>query len=215
MKDDFNLRNIFTIECKDIVLREFQLEDLDAIYNITLQPEIREFLPDWIATKEKRREWLTNYEIKENKEFLESVPNIPNIKRHALRLGIILKEKNELIGWITSGLKDELPPPNREIGYGISKKYTRKGYATQATKGLIKYLFENTNCEVLNATALTYNTSSNKVIDKCGFRLMGTIKIDGQNYYYYKLKKGEWEHKISAIDGLSFATDTVNSIISK
>jgi len=188
-----NLRNIFTIECKDIVLREFQLEDLDAIYNITLQPEIREFLPDWIATKEKRREWLTKYEIKENKEFLESVPNIPNIKRHALRLGIILKEKNELIGWITSGLKDELPPPNREIGYGISKKYTRKGYATQAAKGLIKYLFENTNCEVLNATALTYNTSSNKVIDKCGFRLMGTIKIDG----------------------LSFATDTVNSIISK
>lgn len=51
-----DLRSVFTIECKDIILREFQLEDLDAIYNITLQPEIREFLPDWIATKEKRRE---------------------------------------------------------------------------------------------------------------------------------------------------------------
>ena len=186
-----NLKNVFTIECKDIVLREFQLEDLDAIYNITLQPEIAEFLPDWIATKEKRREWLTKHEIKENKEFLESVPNIPNISRHALRLGIILKETNELIGWICSGLKDELPSPNREIGYAISNEYKCKGYATQAAKGLIKYLFENTNCEVLNATALTYNTSSNKVIDKCGFSLMGNIKIDGDNYYYYKLKKGE------------------------
>ena len=44
-----NLRNVFTIECKDIVLREFQLEDLDAIYNITLQPEIAKFLLDWIV----------------------------------------------------------------------------------------------------------------------------------------------------------------------
>ncbi|WP_375542019.1 GNAT family N-acetyltransferase [Clostridium gelidum] len=53
----------------------------------------------------------------------------------------------------------------------------------------MKYLFENTNCEVLNTTALTYNTSSNKVIEKCGFKLIDTIKIDGENYYYYKLKK--------------------------
>ena len=30
--NDINLKKVFTIECKDIVLREFQLEDLDAIY---------------------------------------------------------------------------------------------------------------------------------------------------------------------------------------
>lgn len=193
--NNVKLKKVFTIDSKDIVLREFLLEDLDEIYNITLQPEIGEFLPDWIATKEKRREWLIKYEIKENKEFLESVPNIPNISRHALRLGIILKETNELIGWITSGLKDELPPPNREIGYAISNDYTGRGYATQAAQGLIKYLFENTNTDVLNATALTYNTPSNKVIQKCGFRLMGTMKIEGKDFNYYKLNKSEWEYK--------------------
>jgi ribosomal-protein-alanine N-acetyltransferase len=191
--NDINSKKIFTIECKDIVLRAFQLEDLDAIYNITLQPEIEEFLPDWIATKEKRREWLTKYEIKENKEFLESVPNIPNISRHALRLGIILKETNELIGWICSGLKDELPPPNREIGYAISNEYKCKGYTTQAAQGLIKYLFENTNTDVLNATALTYNTPSNRVIQKCAFKLLGNIVIENKDYYYYRLNKSEWK----------------------
>jgi [ribosomal protein S5]-alanine N-acetyltransferase len=184
--------NVFTIECKDIYLREFQLEDLDAIYTLTLQPEITNFLPDWIATKEQRREWLLKYEINENREFLEAVPNIPNIKGHALRLGIILNDTNELIGWICSGLKDELPPPNREIGYAISKDYRCKGYTTQAAQGLIKYLFENTNTDVLNATALTYNTPSNRVIQKCGFRLMGNIEIKNQEYYYYKLCKSEW-----------------------
>jgi ribosomal-protein-alanine N-acetyltransferase len=189
-----NLRNVFTIDCKDIVLREFQLEDLDAIYNITLQPEIAEFLPDWIATKEKRREWLTKYEIKENQRCFEAFPDFPNSNEYILRLGIILKETNELIGWITSGLKEELPPPNREIGYAISKKCTGNGYATQAAKGLIKYLFENTNIDVLNATALTYNAPSNKVIKKRGFKLLGTMNIGGQDFYYYKLNKSEWEY---------------------
>ncbi|WP_243277914.1 GNAT family N-acetyltransferase [Clostridium yunnanense] len=188
-------KKVFTIDCKDVVLREFQMEDLDAIYNITLQPEIEEFLPDWIATKEQRREWLVKYEIKENKEFLDSVPNIANIRNRVLRLGVILKDTNELIGWITSGLKEELPPPNREIGYAISKDYTCKGYATQAAEGLIKYLFENTNTKVLNATALTYNKPSNKVIQKCGFRLMGTMNIEGKDFYYYKLNKSDWENK--------------------
>ncbi|MFC3925799.1 GNAT family N-acetyltransferase [Clostridium punense] len=186
-------QNVFTIECKDVVLREFQIEDLDAIYNITLQPEIAEFLPDWIATKEKRREWLTKYEIEENQRCFKAFPNLPNSNEYILRLGIILKETNEFIGWITSGLKEELPPPNREIGYAISKDYTGNGYATQAAKGLIKYLFENTNIDVLNATALTYNTPSNKVLEKSGFNLLGTTKIEEHDYYYYKLCKDQWK----------------------
>lgn len=189
--NNVNSKKVFTIECKDIVLREFQLEDLDAIYNLTLQPEITIFLPDWIATKEKRREWLAKYELKENREFLEAVPNI---KGHILRLGIILKENNELIGWITSGLKDELSPPNREIGYAISKYYRCKGYTTQAAQGLIKYLFENTNSDVLNAIALTDNIPSNTVIQKCDFRLVSTLEIEGKEFYYYKLNKSEWEY---------------------
>lgn len=190
-----NGKNVFTIECEDIILREFQLEDLDAIYNLTLQDKIREFLPDWISTKEQRREWLINDDIKENKDFLETIPNIPNITGHALRLGIILKDTNEFIGWIVSDLKDELPPPNREIGYAISKDYTNKGYGTQAAQGLIKYLFENTNTDVLNAIALTYNIPSNKVIQKCGFNLIDTIELEEKEFYYYKLSKNKWEYK--------------------
>jgi RimJ/RimL family protein N-acetyltransferase len=190
-----NSKNVFTIECKDVVLREFQMEDLDAIYNITLQPEIVEFLPDWKWPKEGIRKWLSEYIIKENQRCFEVFPNFPNANEYILRLGIILKETNEFIGWITSGLKEELPPPNREIGYAISKDYIGNGYATQAAKGLIKYLFENTNTDVLNATALTYNTSSNKVINKSGFKLLGTMKIEEQDYYYYKLSKSDWKHK--------------------
>ncbi|MBU5438389.1 GNAT family N-acetyltransferase [Tissierella sp. MSJ-40] len=186
--EEITSKNVFIINCKDIILREFRLEDLDELYALTLQPEITDFLPDWKATKEQRKEWLINFHIRSNKEFLEAVPNIQD---QLLFLGIILKETNEFIGWCCSGLKDELPSPNREIAYAISKNYRCKGYTTQAVQGLIKYLFENTNIEVLNAIALTHNISSNRVIQKCGFSYISSIEIESEEFYYYKLSKNE------------------------
>ncbi|ERI93688.1 acetyltransferase, GNAT family [Clostridiales bacterium oral taxon 876 str. F0540] len=183
-----NLDNMLTIECKDIILREFKLEDLDELYNLTLQPEIIDILPDWKASKEQRREWLINVHMKSNKEFLESVPAVED---KWLNLGIILKKTNEFIGWCCTGPHDELPEPNREIGYAISKYHRNKGYTTQAVQGLTSYLFEKTNVEVLNAIALTSNFSSNRVIQKCGFKLEDEIKIDGHEFYHYKLRKSQ------------------------
>lgn len=184
------MKKVFTIECKDIVLREFQAEDLEELYALTLQPEITDFLPDWKSTKEQRKNWLVKYNIKENKDFFEAVPNTNG---YCLRLGIILKETNEFIGWCCSGIKDELPYPNREIAYAISKNHRSKGYTTQAAQALIKYLFDKTDVEVLNAIALPHNFASNKVIQKCGFNYIGDIEVEGQQFKYYKLNKNEYK----------------------
>lgn len=178
------VNDIFTIECEDIILREFRLEDLDELYALTLQPEITGTLPDWKATKEERRAFLINYHMKSNKEFLEAAPNIGD---QWLNLGIILKETNEFIGWCCTGPKDELPEPNREIAYAISKYHRNKGYTTQATKALIQYLFEKTNIHTLNAIALTHNISSNRVIQKCGFKYVNDIEIDNCEFCHYIL----------------------------
>nr|WP_245238029.1 GNAT family N-acetyltransferase [Paenibacillus etheri] len=182
-------RDIFTIECKDILLREFRVEDLDEFHALTMQPEIIEFLPDWNVPKEQRLDWLINYEIKENQQFLQAVSADGNIGELRLRLGIILKETGEFIGWCCTGMKDELPAPNREIMYAISKDHRGKGYTTQATKGLIKYLFEYTSTDVLNAIALIQNTSSNRVLQKCDFDFINEITIEHDNYNYYQLSK--------------------------
>jgi Acetyltransferases, including N-acetylases of ribosomal proteins len=188
MNKGISLKSIFTINCEDIVLKEFQLEDLDELYSLTLQPEITDILPDWKATKEQRKEWLINMHMKSNKEFLE---NVPSVGEQWLTLGIILKKTNEFIGWCCTGPCDELPKPNREIGYAISKYHRNKGYMTQAVQGLIKYLFENTNITTLNAIALTNNESSNKVIQKCGFKYIDNVKIGEREFYHYKHSENE------------------------
>lgn len=185
------MNDLFTIDCGEIYLREFTIDDVDAIYEITNQPEVYEFLPSWKSTRDQRLDWVANYEIPSNKRFLAAVPNIED--QTYLNLGIILKETGEFIGFCHTGIKEELPTPNREIAYGISKHYRNKGYTTKAVKALIGYLFENTNVELLNAVALKHNGGSNRVIQKCGFTLMGDVEIKHETYNHYTLDKTQWQ----------------------
>ncbi|MFC4410325.1 GNAT family N-acetyltransferase [Chungangia koreensis] len=174
------------IDCGEILLRPFQIEDAYAISRISSEPEISAFLPDWKAPEEKRRYWLTEYEVPMNQAFLEAVPTIDE---HMLKLAILHKETNRVIGWCCSGIKDELPEPNREIVYAVSSEFQNRGFATKAVQGLIDYLFSSTDTKVLNAIALTNNEPSTRVIQKCGFRYNATIEIDHQLYKHFILQK--------------------------
>ena len=185
-----NMDNLFTIDCGEIILQEFRIEDVDAIYEITSQPEVYEFLPDWRSTREQRLDWVTNYEIPSNKEFLSAIPNISG--QNYLKLGMVLKETGEFIGFCTTGMKEELSEPNREIAFAISKHYRNRGYTTKAVKGLVNYLFENSDVELLNTVVLPHNVSSNKVIQKCGFHFNGIVEIEAHDYNHYILQKEDW-----------------------
>ncbi|MCQ6567862.1 GNAT family N-acetyltransferase [Bacillus mycoides] len=189
--------NLFRIDCGDIYLQEFTVKDAESIYKISNQPEIEKFLPDWKSTKEQRVNWIINDEIPANRLFLNVVKNTSNIEGHSLQLGIFIKDTNECIGWCCTGIKEELPSPNREIMYAISSEYQSNGYATKATKGLIDYLFKNTNVDVLNAIALINNVPSNKVIEKCGFTYLSQQTIENQLYNHYLLSKSEWIKNIA------------------
>lgn len=186
--------NELIIDCKDIYLREYRIEDLKKLQEITWQPEVYEFLPGWNATVEERSLWLKEYEIPENQEFKQAVLDGGDIGGLYLRLAIVLKESDEFIGWCCSGMKDELPAPNREIMYGISKHFRNRGYTTQAVQGVTQFLFENTNVEVLNAIALITNQASNKVIQKCGFERLNMIEIENEPYNHYQLRKRQHLH---------------------
>lgn len=187
---------LFRIDCSDIYLQEFSIEDAEGIYKISNQPEIAQYLPDWKSTKQQRVDWVTHYEIPANKAFLDAAAKTTNIEDHTLKLGVFSKETDELIGWCCTGMKNELPAPNREIMYAISNEYQGKGYATLASKGLVNYLFTNTNVEILNAVALIDNVSSNKVIEKCEFTYQGQQAIGNELYHHYILSKSEWKRNM-------------------
>lgn len=60
---------------------------------------------------------------------------------------------------------------------------------------MIKYLFENTNVQVLSAIALLSNVPSNRVIQKSGFNFQRIFEIENEKYNYYKLDKMDWAAK--------------------
>lgn len=184
------MTNPFTIDCNDeIFLREYQMEDLEELHALTMQPEIHTFLPDWKVPLEQRAEWLENYEIPENEAFLNAVAKGRPVGNLRLRLGIIHKETNSFIGWCCTGPKDGLPEPNREIMYAVSKHHRGKGYAAQAVRALASCLFEQAGVETLSAVALPRNIGSIKVLQRCGFVRIGQIEIDNEPFEHYNFTK--------------------------
>lgn len=57
----------------------------------------------------------------------------------------------------------------RYIGYRLNSNYWDKGYATEATKYFIKYLFEELHLDLIWSSHFDFNDKSKKVLNKCGF----------------------------------------------
>jgi RimJ/RimL family protein N-acetyltransferase len=80
---------------------------------------------------------------------------------------MVLKENNTLIGGIdVVGYIDGVPV----IGYAISRKYWNQGYMTEALKAFCKWLFHNTDQNIIWALpGGIYKEASIKVLKKCNF----------------------------------------------
>ncbi len=177
------------IDCPAVYLREYAIDDLESLHALTWQPEIYEFLPGWNVSREQREEWFVHYEREENARFLKAVSGGGEVGDLRLRLGMIEKSSGEFIGWCCTGLKEELPVPEREIMYAISNQHRNKGYTTQAVKGMVEYLFQHTKIDSLVALAHIRNIASMRVIEKSGFIFKKKIKIEDESYRYYTRSK--------------------------
>jgi RimJ/RimL family protein N-acetyltransferase len=62
-----------------------------------------------------------------------------------------------------------------EIGYWIGEAYWNKGIATGAVRAFTDYVLAHTNIVRLFALTFAYNLPSARVLEKAGFRLVGTL----------------------------------------
>jgi RimJ/RimL family protein N-acetyltransferase len=64
-----------------------------------------------------------------------------------------------------------------EIGFALFRPQDRgKGYMTEAVSIFVPYLFETTNVHRIQATTLSGNKASQRVLEKCGFRFEGVLR---------------------------------------
>lgn len=94
--------------------------------------------------------------------------------------GIVIKETNDLIGTISavdfSGKVNSV-----EIGYVIGKKWWHNGYTTEALKRIIKFFFENTDVNRIEACHDSDNPNSGHVMHKSGMSFEGVLRSKGYN----------------------------------
>lgn len=96
---------------------------------------------------------------------------------------IIEKQTHTVIG--DTGFKG-LPDLNgtADVGYGIIEGARRKGYATEAVKGLIEWAFQQAELQIITASCDVNNTGSQQVLKALGFSLKGTH----EGFYQWELR---------------------------
>lgn len=91
----------------------------------------------------------------------------------------------------------------KSLGFSLNQSYWGKGIMTEVVKLVIKYVFEKTDCELLEVGHHIDNYGSKRVIEKCGFNYDGRLckykkLYDGRliDADFYSMTKEEYEGKM-------------------
>lgn len=177
------------LETDRLILRKINNEDYkDAYVTWCNDEDIVKYTVHGVhknidVTKRVYERWIQEYE--DEKTF---------------RWIIELKENHKVIGtidvsspWIKYG--------TLEPGYVIGKEYWGKGYATEATKEVIRYLFEECDADTIYSEHMENNIGSGRVMQKSGLVFEARLKSrvvdregNRQDLLSYVLTKDEYFH---------------------
>ena len=141
------------IETERLILRPLTTADAEDAFEWQSDPEVNRYMVYPLYTDiEKTREWIAGLGPDVN-EF-----------------GFELKSTGKVIG--AGGIKYIRDENAWELGYNLNHAYWGRGYATEASRALIRWAYENENARDFTACHATANAASGNVIRKCGFELV-------------------------------------------
>ena len=159
------------LETSRLLFRHLDMNDIEALYALYQDNEIRRYFPDGVLSYEETKE--------EVEWYLQGHPQYPNLGLWAT----IHKNSGIFIGrcgmlpWEIEG-KLEI-----EIAYLLNKDFWHQGLATEAAKGIMFYGFENLHLTRLICMMHPDNVASQKVAQRIGMKLTGQLDdIAGDNF---------------------------------
>ena len=165
------------LETERLLLRHFEPQDLEALFALYRDPEMRRYFPDGTRT---HQETLEELEWHKNGH-----PQHPELGLWAT----ILKEKGQFIGrcgllpWTIDGQFEV------EIAYMIDKAFWGQGLGTEAAAGIRDYAFEQLGLTRLVCLIDEDNQASIRVAEKIGM----AFEKEGQDelgpFHLYTINK--------------------------
>ncbi len=186
-----------TIETERLLLRRFDFSDSSDMMKYwvadeRVQPSYGEPVYSTEAeVKELLNKYISSYDSKDY-----------------YRWAVIEKKSDCCIGQIAFFLVN-CKNHFAEIEYCIGVDYQRQGYASEATRAVVKYGFEKAELHKIQICHRSNNLPSKRVIEKCGFTYEGALRdyffIDGQYYdrLYYSILHDEYLNEIGRYNSVN------------
>jgi RimJ/RimL family protein N-acetyltransferase len=144
------------LETQRLMLRRLVVDDLDDLFALYRDPEIRRYFPEGTLTYEETKEEL--------EWFLHGHPTRPELGLWAT----IHKESHRFIGrcgllpWVIDG------QPEVEVAYMIDPAFGRQGLGTEAARAILDYGFNQLGLLRLICLIDAENVASIKVATNIG-----------------------------------------------
>ncbi len=144
------------LETENLILRHFEADDLDDLFRLYSDPEVRRYFPDGtrdLAYTKEELEW-----------YLNGHPDHPELGLWAT----IHKESKRFIGrcgllpWTIDGRFEV------EVAYLLDKAYWGQGLGTEAAQAVLDYGFEQLQLSRLICIITPGNVASVKVASRIG-----------------------------------------------
>jgi len=161
------------------------MQDRDIFFNYRSMPEVYQY-----------QSWRPE-DIHEVEQFISAnTAVVPNTSDSWLQVAVCLKGK-ELIGDI--GIHFMGDGYQAEIGYTFSPEFQGKGYASEAVRAVIDYLFAKLNKHRITGSVDPDNSKSIKLLENLGFRkeahFIKSFRLNDKWYddCVYALLADEWK----------------------
>ena len=165
------------LETERLLFRRLEIGDLDDLYALYSDPEVRKYFPEGTLNREETKEEL--------EWFLNGHPKNPELGLWAT----ILKETGRFIGrcgllfWVIDGQAEV------EVAYMIAREYWGKGLGTEAAQGIRDYAFEKLGYTRLICLIDRDNMASIKVAKNIGMRFEKEGMDDKGPFLLYSIIK--------------------------
>lgn len=180
-----NLIGSQTIETDRLILRSSKMKEQKRLWEILMVPEVNK----WYLTSAKKYANNLKHWTWENQEkfYKAKVDNADN--NDIFGWSVFLKSEytnsgnEEVIGQVTAQ-ENGSDIAIRDVGWYMDPIYQGKGYATEAAKAMIDYMFKKVEIDKISSGAVKDNIPSCKIFEKLGFTKIGEIEEDSPYTFY-------------------------------
>jgi ribosomal-protein-alanine N-acetyltransferase len=166
------------LETERLLIRKFTVEDLPQLVALRSDPEVNQYLGGGR---------LQNAEAVERRLQIY----IESYSKYGFGVcAMIWKETGEMCGW--SGLMPLENTGKTEVGYGMAKKFWRRGIGSEAARAWLEFGFTKTDLEKIYAIAMPENTASWRIMEKLGMSFERIEKHYDLDCKVYSITKNEF-----------------------